>query len=81
MKHDTEAAASQWAAEMEAAHSGERIAAFRAVIAPAPEKFRARYERDFIRLQFKDDADFAAYLEEIRPDIEAIAKNAASASR
>lgn len=55
-----------------------RLEAFKAVIANAPEKIKARYERDFSRLQFKDDADFESYLEEIKPDITAIAEESAS---
>lgn len=55
-----------------------RLDAFKEAIAAAPEKIKARYERDFARLQFKDDADFSSYLEEIKPDIAAIAKDSAS---
>lgn len=55
-----------------------RLEAFKAAIAKAPNKIKARYERDFGRLQFKDDADFNAYLEEIKPDIDAIAEDTAS---
>lgn len=55
-----------------------RLEAFKAAIAKAPDKIKARYERDFARLQFKDDADFESYLEEIKPDIAAIAEDTAS---
>lgn len=55
-----------------------RLEAFKQVIAAAPDKIKLRYERDFARLQFKDDADFNAYLEEIKPDIQAIAEEQAS---
>lgn len=55
-----------------------RLEAFKAVIAAAPDKIKARYERDFARLQFKDDDDFNSYLEEIKPDIAAIAEDSAS---
>ena len=55
-----------------------RLEAFKAAIAKAPDKIKARYERDFARLQFKDDADFDSYLEEIKPDIDAIAEDTAS---
>lgn len=53
-----------------------RLEQFRAAIASAPDKIRARYEKDFSRLTFKDDEDFNAYLEEIKPDITAIAEDA-----
>lgn len=55
-----------------------RLEAFKAAIAAAPDKIKARYERDFARLQFKDDEDFNSYLEEIKPDIAAIAEDTAS---
>ncbi len=55
-----------------------RLEAFKAAIATAPDKIKARYERDFARLQFKDDDDFNSYLEEIKPDIEAMAAENAS---
>jgi hypothetical protein len=55
-----------------------RLAAFKEAIKTAPEKVRLRYEKDFERLSFKDDDDFNSYLEEIRPDIEAMAADNAS---
>ncbi len=55
-----------------------RLEACKSAIVKAPVRIRARYERDFSRLQFKDDADFESYLEEIKPDIDAIAEDAAS---
>lgn len=55
-----------------------RLDTFKKAIASAPERVRTRYERDFSRLTFKDDEDFNAYLEEIKPDIEAMANEAAS---
>lgn len=50
-----------------------RLERFREAIKGAPEKVKARYEKDFARLTFKDDADFDSYLEEIAPDITAMA--------
>lgn len=50
-----------------------RLERFRKAIEAAPEKVKVRYEKDFTRLTFKDDADFDSYLEEIAPDITAIA--------
>ena len=50
-----------------------RKARFAEAIATAPEVVKTRYLRDFDRLSFKDDDDFNAYLEEIRPDIEKMA--------
>lgn len=52
----------------------DRLARFRKAIEKAPDKVKARYEKDFARLSFKDDADFDSYLEEIEPDITAIAE-------
>lgn len=54
-----------------------RLEAFKAAISKAPDKIKARYERDFSRLQFKDDDDFNSYLDEIKPDIAAIAEDTA----
>ena len=52
----------------------DRLARFRKAIEKAPDKVKARYEKDFARLTFKDDADFDNYLVEIEPDITAIAE-------
>ena len=38
----------------------------------APEKIRQRYEKDFDRMNFKDDEDFDGWIGEITPDIEGI---------
>lgn len=51
-----------------------RLERFRKAIEGAPDKVKARYEKDFARLTFKDDADFDSYLEEIEPDITAMAE-------
>lgn len=51
-----------------------RLERFRKAIESAPDKVKARYEKDFARLTFKDDADFDCYLEEIAPDITAMAE-------
>lgn len=50
-----------------------RLERFREAIKGAPDKVKTRYEKDFARLTFKDDADFDGYLEEIAPDIAAMA--------
>lgn len=50
-----------------------RLERFREAIKGAPDKVKARYEKDFARLTFKDDADFDGYLDEIAPDIAAMA--------
>lgn len=50
-----------------------RLERFREAIKGAPDKVKARYEKDFTRLSFKDDEDFNGYLEEIAPDIAAMA--------
>lgn len=54
--------------------ANQRLERFRKAIDKAPDKVKARYEKDFSRLTFKDDADFDSYLEEIAPDISAIAE-------
>ena len=54
-----------------------RLDIFKKAVSSAPEIVRTRYERDFARLTFKDDDDFNAYLEEIRPDIEKMATESA----
>lgn len=48
------------------------------VLAKAPEKVRARYEKDFARMTFTDDEDFNAWVEEITPDVESITNDYAS---
>lgn len=60
-----------------AAMEGEKIANSRKtklsnILGKAPEKIRQRYEKDFARMNFKDDDDFNAWAEEISPEIEAI---------
>lgn len=51
-----------------------RLERFRKAIEAAPDKVKTRYEKDFARLTFKDDADFDSYIEEIAPDITAMAE-------
>lgn len=41
-----------------------------ALLKDAPEKTKATYLKNFNRMQFKDDADFEEWVEEITPDIE-----------
>lgn len=41
-----------------------------ALLKDAPEKTRNNYTRNFNRMQFKDDADFNEWIEEITPEIE-----------
>ena len=41
-----------------------------ALLKDAPEKTRNNYTRNFNRMQFKDDADFNEWIEEITPDVE-----------
>lgn len=59
------------------AMEGEKIATSRkssleAILKNAPEKIRQRYEKDFVRMTFKDDEDFNSWIGEITPDVEAI---------
>ena len=42
------------------------------ILEGAPEKIRQRYEKDFARMNFKDDEDFGGWIDEITPDIETI---------
>jgi hypothetical protein len=42
------------------------------ILKEAPDKIRQRYEKDFARMNFKDDEDFNAWIGEIKPDIEEI---------
>lgn len=56
---------------------GEKVATSRQarlskLLEKAPEKIRARYEKDFQRLNFKDADDFDGWISEITPDIESI---------
>lgn len=43
------------------------------VLKNAPESIRTRYEKDFARMNFNDEEDFGAWIEEITPDVEKIA--------
>ena len=57
-----------------------RKATLDALLKNAPEKTKAAYLKNFNRMQFKDDADFNEWIEEITPDIEdATTSQAASA--
>lgn len=47
-----------------------RKATLDALLKDAPEKTKATYLKNFNRMQFKDDADFNEWIEEITPDIE-----------
>lgn len=42
------------------------------VLKNAPETVRSRYEKDFARMTFKDDAEFDGWITELTPDIEQI---------
>lgn len=42
------------------------------ILKEAPEKVKARYEKDFARMTFNDDADFDAWIAESKTDIEGI---------
>jgi hypothetical protein len=55
-----------------------RKSALAKVLEKAPEKIRTRYEKDFARMNFADDDDFNAWVEEITPDVEGIANDFAS---
>lgn len=42
------------------------------ILKDAPDKLKTRYEKDFDRIQFKDDEDFDGWLADITPDITAL---------
>lgn len=48
------------------------------ILKDAPQTVRTRYEKDFARMTFKDDEDFAGWLGEITPDIQQINTDFAS---
>ena len=48
------------------------------VLKDAPEAVRARYEKDFARMTFKDDEEFGGWLDELTPDIQQITSDFAS---
>lgn len=57
--------------------NGEKVATSRKaqldeILKDCPEKVKARFEKDFERLNFKDDDDFAAWLADSKTDIEGI---------
>lgn len=60
-----------------AALKGEKVAnsrktALDGVIGKLPVEFKTRYERDFARLNFKDDDDFNTWLEDTKKDVEGV---------
>lgn len=60
-----------------AAMEGEKTAnsrksALDKILDGAPETIRQRYEKDFGRMNFKDDEDFNGWIGEIKPDIDNI---------
>ena len=60
-----------------AALKGEKVAnsrktALDGVIEKLPVEFKTRYERDFARLNFKDDDDFNTWLEDTKKDVEGV---------
>ncbi len=62
------------------AYEGEKLANTRksslgAILKDVPESIRNRYEKDFARMNFKDDDDFDSWLEEIKPDVEKISSD------
>ena len=48
------------------------------VLKDAPEKVRTRYEKDFARMNFKDDEEFGGWLDELTPDIQQISADLAA---
>lgn len=65
-----------------AAMDGDKVASTRkkqlvAAMGKAPEKLRARYEKDLTRMNFKDDSEYLEWLEEVKTDMEAFVAEAA----
>lgn len=52
--------------------SSSRQSKLAEVLKNAPETVRSRYEKDFARMTFKDDAEFDGWITELTPDIEQI---------
>ncbi|MCM1440050.1 MAG: hypothetical protein NC131_12740 [Roseburia sp.] len=48
------------------------------VLKNAPETVRSRYEKDFARMTFKDDAEFEGWITELTPDIEQMSTDLAA---
>nr|WP_129732332.1 hypothetical protein [Parabacteroides goldsteinii] len=62
---------------------GEKIANTRkqqltATLEKAPARFRERYEKDFTRLTFKDDADYTNWLAEVKADTDKLVEDEAA---
>lgn len=62
---------------------GEKIANTRkqqltAILEKAPAHFRERYEKDFTRLTFKDDADYDSWLTDVKADTDKLADDEAT---
>lgn len=62
---------------------GEKIANARkqqltATLEKAPARFRERYEKDFTRLTFKDDADYANWLADVKADTDKLVEDEAA---
>ena len=62
---------------------GEKIANTRklqltAILEKAPAHFRERYEKDFTRLTFKDDADYDNWLADVKADTDKLADDEAT---
>lgn len=41
----------------------------------APQKLRERYEKDFSRLNFKDDDDFKTWINEVTPEVQSLTED------
>lgn len=52
--------------------SNARKSALNEVLKSLPAELQSRYEKDFSRLNFKDDDDFNSWLEETKKDVEGI---------
>lgn len=70
----------EWAKELKAElesykaqeANAKRLGKLKDILKELPESLRGRYERDFSRLTFKDDADFTQWVEELTPDVSSI---------
>lgn len=67
-----------------AAIEGEKVVTTRkqlldAAIEKAPDQFKARYAKDFNRMNFKDEEEFGAWIDEVKTDAETFATELAAA--
>lgn len=73
----------EWAKSLKAELDGykanelanKRLGGLRELIKELPDSLKARYERDFARLTFKDEEDYQQWISELTPDVESIVED------